>query len=195
MERLHQGQQCGEASSTVARTLSAPDIKRYKQDAFDRTVDLKPLTISTNDVVAKNAWEWSSASKSAALCPLVGHSNKAVKLPKGAMLNYKFFSSQSGDARFTLAVIPSYGATNKSMRASVSIDKATPVVCQFGEAYNSKQWKFDLWRGQALKSFYVTLPSGSHSIEIKALDDDIIIDQWILDYDVDREYYVFPVQK
>ncbi len=176
-------------------TLSAADIKHYRQDAFDRSADLKPLSVSINDVFAKNAWEWSSATKSAVLCPLVGHSNKAVKLSKGAMLNYNFYSNKSGDVRFTLAVIPSYGATNKSMRASVSIDHATPVVCQFGEAYNSKQWKLDLWRGQALKSFYATLPSGSHSIEIKALDDDIIIDQWILDYDVDREYYVFPVQK
>lgn len=101
----------------------------------------------------------------------------------------------SGDARFTIAAIPNYSAHIKSMRVSVSIDHAEPVVCQLNETYNSKQWKFDLWRGQALKSFYVTLPSGNHSIEIKALDDHVIIDQWVLDFDVDREYYVFPVSK
>ena len=31
--------------------------------------------------------------------------------------------------------------------------------------------RFDLWRGQTLKSFYVTLPGGSHNVTIKALDD------------------------
>ena len=32
-------------------------------------------------------------------------------------------------------------------------------------------------------------------IEIKALDDNVIIDQWVVDFDVDREYYVFPVSR
>lgn len=75
----------------------------------------------------------------------------------------------------------------------MSIDRAEPVICQLKEVYNSKDWKFDLWRGQTLKSFYVTLPGGTHNVTIKALDDNVMIDQWVLDYDVDREYYVFPV--
>ncbi len=186
-------------------TISASDIVKYRKDAFDRTEDLKSLSLSTSDIIAKNAWEWTTVSNAPAVngkpyeeiktAPLLGHSNKAVKLPKGASLCYNFYSNQSGDARFTLATIPGYAANNKSMRVSVSIDHAEPVVCQLQEVYNSKQWKLDLWRGQALKSFYVTLPCGNHNIEIKALDDNIIVDQWILDYDVDREYYVIPVAK
>ena len=176
-------------------TLSAADIKHYKREAFDRTEDLKSLSLSTTDVIAKNAWEWSSATGVPTLCPLLGHSNKAVKLPKGACINYRFYSTQSGDARFTLAAIPNYSATSKSMKVSVSIDHAAPIVCQLYEAMTSKQWKLDLWRGQTLKSFYATLPSGNHDIVIKALDDNIIIDQWMLDFDVDREYYMIPVSK
>lgn len=191
-------------------TLSTADINRYKQEAFDRTEDLKPLSASTNDVIARNAYEWTSKTNAPKVSgknatdilpstikptPLLGHSNKAVTLPKGASLNYNFYTNMSGDARFTLAVIPSYYANNKSMQVSVSIDHAEPVICQLHEAYNSKQWKLDFWRGQALKSFYVTLASGNHSVEIKALDDSIIVDQWILDYDVDREYYIIPVDK
>ena len=101
----------------------------------------------------------------------------------------------NGDARFTIAAMPSYSSINKSMRLSVSIDNAEPVICQLNETYNSKDWKFDLWRGQVLKSFYVTLASGNHTVDIRALDDNVIIDQWILDFDVDREYYVLPVSK
>lgn len=135
------------------------------QDAFDRTEDLKPLSLSTSDIIAKNAWEWTTTTPAPAvkgkpyepitLVPLLGHSNQAVKLPKGATLNYTFYSSQSGDARFTIAAIPSYmqdAASAQNMRVSVSIDHAAPVVCQLKEQYNSKQWKLDLWRGQALKS-------------------------------------------
>ena len=135
------------------------------------------------------------SSESIQLLSLLGHSNQAVKLPKGASLNYTFYTSQSGDARFTLAAIPNYMSGVKNMRVSVSIDHAEPVELEINEAYNGKQWKLDLWRGQTLRNFYVTLPSGNHSIEIKALDDHVILDQWILDYDVDREYYVIPVGK
>ena len=189
--------------------LSDHDVRLLKDDAFDRTEDLQDLSISTSDIIAKNAWEWTTVSyaprnknenngsnaKSIQVLPLMGHSNKAVKLAKGASLNYTFASSNLGDARFTLAVIPSYLPSTKSMKVSVSIDHAAPVVCQMVAPVNSKEWKFDLWRGQALKSFYVNLLDGYHDIEIKALDDDVIIDQWVLDFDVDREYYVFPVSK
>ena len=199
-------------------TLSTQDINILKKEAFDRTQDLKPLSTTTNDIIAKNASEWSIKTESPAaqainmansstkqttplgaesikILRFLGHSNGAVKLPKDASLSYKFYSDMSGDARFTIAAIPNYTANIKSMKVSVSIDHEEPVICQLNEIYNSKQWKLDLWRGQALKSFYVTLTSGNHSIEIKALDDNVIIDQWVLDFDVDREYYVFPVSK
>lgn len=191
----------------IPGTLPATDIKRLKADAFDRSNDLKPLSVVTDDIIAKNAWEWSKATESPlaqaevrgaekiTVRPLLGHSGKAVKLPKGASLSYDFYSEKSGDARFTIAVVPCFLNAVKDMRVSVSIDRGEPVICQLKEVYNSKDWKFDLWRGQTLKSFYVTLPGGSHNVTIKALDDNVMIDQWVLDYDVDREYYVFPVAK
>lgn len=191
----------------IPGTLPAADIKQLKVDAFDRSNDLKPLPVVTGDIIAKNAYEWSKATESPlaqaavrgaekiTVRPLLGHSGKAVKLPKGASLSYDFYCDKSGDARFTIAAIPCFLNAVKDMRVSVSINRGEPVICQLKEVYNSKDWQFDLWRGQTLKSFYVTLPGGSHNVTIKALDDNVMIDQWVLDYDVDREYYVFPVAK
>ena len=186
-------------------TLTANEIKQLKGEAFDRDQDLQPLVNFTKPIIAKNAYDYTSYTKAPVLKgqtaqdielkPLLGHSNKAVKLPKGASLRYRFASSQLGDARFTLAVIPGYLSNTKDMRVSVSIDNAEPVVCQMMEDTRSKDGKFGIWRGQVLKSFYVTLLDGYHTIDIKALDDNVIIDQWALDFDVDREYYVFPVLK
>ena len=186
-------------------TLRANEIKSLMSDAFNRNTDFLSLSTYTNDIIAKNAYEWQKGynapqsqgmdAERIRLIPLLGHSNKAVKLPKGATLNYTFYSRNGGDARFTLAVIPCYLDNQKNMRVSVSIDRAEPVVCQMKEIFNSKEWKFDHWRGQSLKNFYVTLSSGNHTIEIKALDDNVIIDQWVVDFDVDREYYVFPVSR
>lgn len=181
-------------------TLSTQEIARYKQDAFDRSTDLKPFTPSAvSDIIARNASQWTTASPAkdgtpATLIPLTGHSNQAVSLPKGASLNYVVSTRLDGDARFTIAALPLYSATKGDVRVSVSIDHAEPVVCSLKNTYNSTAWKEDLWRGQVQKSFYTTLGKGSHSIEIQALDDHVILDQWALDMDVDRAYYMMPVE-
>ena len=68
------------------------------QDAFDRNQDLQPLVTFTKNITAKNAYDWTNAFQAPAakgetaekiqLKPLLGHSNNAVKLPKGAILRY-----------------------------------------------------------------------------------------------------------
>ena len=185
-------------------TLSNAEIKECLKDAFDRTEDLKPLSYSqTKDIIAKNAYQWTSTSLGdnkhndgvgITTIPLLGHSIKAVALPQGASLNYVVNSDAEGDARFTIASIPDYQNEKSDLRVSVSIDHAEPVVISLKDAYNHSTWKMDIWRGQTRKSFFTTLSKGNHTVEIKALDDNIILDQWVLDFDVDRAYYVFPTQ-
>lgn len=46
----------------------------------------------------------------------------------------------------------------------------------------------------ALKNFPMTLSKGQHRLEIKALDDHILIDQWMVDFKKDRKFYVIPVR-
>jgi hypothetical protein len=48
-------------------------------------------------------------------------------------------------------------------------------------------------RGQALKQTPVKVSTkGKHTLKIKALDDHIIADQWMLDFKKDRRFYVIP---
>lgn len=196
---------------TLPGKLTDKEVKLYVQDAFDRNEDLQPLTYAQLKYYSSmNACQWNkiyqtvkadenkqAASQQAAvtLIPFLGHSQKAVLLAKGTTLRYGIDTDASGDARFTLAAIPDYANNLGDRRVSVSIDKATPVIISLKDAYKQKDWKFDIWRGQILKNFFVTLGEGYHTIEIKALDDNVILDQWALDFDVDREYYVIPVKK
>lgn len=190
------------AAPALPGTLSNAEIKECLKDAFDRTEDLKPLTYSqTKDIIAKNAYQWTSTSlgdkhhtEVITTLPFLGHSMKAVALPQGASLNYVVNSEVEGDARFTIAAIPDYQNLKGDMRVSVSIDHAEPVIISLKDNYNHSDWKMDVWRGQTRKSFFTTLSKGNHSFEIKALDDHIILDQWALDFDVDREYYIFPTK-
>ena len=113
---------------------------------------------------------------------------------KGAILKYVVNTDMEGDARFTIGAIPDYTNQKGDMRISIMIDDQEPVTISLKDAYNHNNWKMDIWRGQTRKSFFTTLKKGNHVVEIKALDDHIILDQWILDFDVDREYYVIPVR-
>ena len=180
-------------------TMTSKEIKECLKNAFNRSEDLKPLSYSmTKDVIAKNANQWISTVPSAdadiSTLPYVGHSMKAVALPKGATLKYVVNSDMEGDARFTLASIPDYENNQGDMQVSISIDQQEPVIISLKETYKHSNWKMDVWRGQTRKSFYTTLTRGNHTVEIKALDNHIILDQWILDFDVDREYYMIPVK-
>ncbi len=194
-KHLMNATELGITPPTIPGTLRSSEVTRYLRDAFDRTEDLKPLSSQTQDIIAKNAYEWSKTSGTdITLIPLLGHSNKAVELSRGASLKYTFYCDKEGDARFTIAAIPNYTNSKGEMRVSIRIDNGDPVICSLKEAYNSKEWKLNVWRGQVQKSFYTTLNYGNHDIEIKALDDHVIVDQWILDFDVDREYYMIPTE-
>ena len=177
-------------------TMTAAEIRKSLQDAFDRSEDLKPLSYALiKDVIAKNAYQWTSATQSnIQLLPFTGHSTQAVSMNKGAILKYVVNTDMEGDARFTIGAIPDYTNQKGDMRISVMIDDQEPITISLKDAYNHTNWKMDIWRGQTRKSFFTTLKKGNHVVEIKALDDHIILDQWILDFDVDREYYVIPVR-
>lgn len=174
--------------------LSNEQISQYKQEAFDRETDLRPLRAMSNDIIAKNAYEWNSTSgkQPVTLLPLSGHSNQCVLLPKESTLHYTFSILKGGDARFTLASLPDYSGNKGNQQVSIRIDQGEPVVISLHDDYNSSSWKSDIWRGQTLKSIFITLEKGDHTIDITSLDDSVILDQWVLDFDVDREYYAIP---
>ena len=62
------------------------------------------------------------------------------------------------------------------------------------EPFRSEQWKLNVLRGQAIKNMPVKMQKGKHRLTIKALDNHVVVDQWMLDFNKDRQFYVFPVK-
>ena len=125
---------------------------------------------------------------------MLGHSMQAVSLPKGGELVYEFDSPIEGDAVLRTAMIPTQPSDKGDLRYEVRIDDQTPVVISLKEPYRSEQWKKNVLRGQALKKTPIRLTKGSHKLYIKALDDHIIVDQWMVDFNKEREFYVIPIK-
>ncbi len=164
-------------------------------EQIDKYSDARPAAspLQADDAIVRNACDYSSASEGTHTVEMLGHSMKAVALPKGGEANYTF-QSKEGDATLFLALIPMQAMDKGDIRFSVSIDGGTPTVYTLKEKYRSEQWKLNVLRGQALRKMAVKLAGGEHTLTIKALDDHIVLDQWMIGYDMPAQWYVFPVK-
>ena len=149
-------------------------------------------TLDWRDAIAHNAADYDSASPDCQPIQMLGHSMNAVAVPKGSEIAFHFDALQEGDALLYTAMIPTQPNDNGDLRYTVQIDDAPPVAISLKEKFRSEFWKLSVLRGQALKQTPVKLSKGRHILKIKALDDHIICDQWMIDFKTDRKFYVIP---
>ncbi len=144
-------------------------------------------------VVASNAISYSNVKGKTTPVGMLGHSMNAVALEKGSSLMYDFETLADGDGVIRVAVIPTHAIDGKDVRFSVSVDGSKPEVFSLKEPFRSERWKENVLRGQAVRSVPVSLKAGKHTLEIKALDDNIVVDQWMWDPNPNRKFYLFPI--
>lgn len=149
---------------------------------------------SAGPYIARNACQYDNSTSPCKVIDMLGHSMQAVSLPKGGELMYNFESPVEGDAVLRTALIPTQPSDRGDLRYEVRIDNQPPVIISLKEPYRSEQWKQNVLRGQALKQTPIHLTKGSHKLYIKALDDHIIVDQWMVDFNKERQFYVIPIR-
>ena len=177
--------------------FNPPTLPYLPEDLTLKAPALKESTPAGNDFVAKNAYSYSQASDGCQPIQMLGHSMNAVSIPKGSELIYEFESplplEGQGEAVLYTAMIPTQPNDKGDLRYQVQLDNEEPVVISLKEKYRSDFWKLSVLRGQALKQTPVKLSKGMHTLRLKALDDHIIADQWMVDFKKDRKFYVIPV--
>ena len=167
---------------------TSEEIARYNKP------DTRQYPIDTDGATVCNACDYTDATAGVQKIQMLGHSMNAVSVPKGCSLTYEFNLTEPLKGVLRTAVIPTQANDKGDIRYSVSIDAAEPMVYSLKEPYRSERWKQNVMRGQALRTLDVDLSKGRHTLTITALDDHIIIDQWMLDPKADRKFYVFPVK-
>ena len=154
----------------------------------------KSLTDIKNDsFIAANACNFNKATAGATPVQSLGHSMNAVSLPKGGSLTYEFESPWEGEAVLRTAVIPTQPNDKGDIRFSVSIDGGQPQIFSYKEKFRSDAWKENVMRGQAIRNTTHTLAKGKHTLVITALDNHVVVDQWMLDFKPQRSFYLFPL--
>lgn len=151
--------------------------------------------LKQDGAIARNAADYQKATGKLEVVDMLGHSMKAVALSKGESLIYDFETVKEGDALLKVALIPAQPNDKGDLRFSVSVDGAEPTVFSLKEPFRSERWKLNVLRGQAVRDLKLEgLKAGSHTLVIKALDAHVVVDQWMIDYDLNRKFYLFPVK-
>ncbi|MDR1632517.1 MAG: glycosyl hydrolase 115 family protein [Dysgonamonadaceae bacterium] len=164
--------------------FEAPDRRSQEEVAVGQ--------VRNDNYIATNACNFTESSSQVEVIEMLGHSMKAVNLPKGGSLTYAFETGQEGEAVLRTALIPTQSNDRGDLRFSVRIDDEEPQVISLKEPFRSEQWKRNVLRGQAVKTTKHHLKKGKHTLTITALDNHIVVDQWMLDFDAERKFYVFP---
>ena len=153
------------------------DAAPRKLPVFDDVRAKLNGTKETAPVVCWNACDYETASTGARVIQMLGHSMKAVALPKDGTLTYRLDIANEGDYTIVTSLIPTQPNDNGDLRFSVSVDDGEETVYSLKEPFRSERWKQNVLSGQTRRETKVHLAKGIHRLTIRALDDHIVVDQ------------------
>jgi hypothetical protein len=159
---------------------------------FGKVRTMLPQHPSVGRFIARNACDYQQGKGTT--IQMLGHSMNAVNIPKDNELVYEFESVYEGDAVLYTAMIPTQPNDKGDLRYQVQLDNQQPIVISLKEPYRSEPWKQNVLRCQALKKTPINVSKGQHTLKVKALDNHIIMDQWMIDFNPNRQFYIIPTQ-
>ena len=168
-------------------TLSENEIRQYDNYVHSDT------PMPALKAIASTAASYSQASKGTRIVNMLGRSMKAVTLNAGDSLTYRFTTGTIGGT-LRLAFIPTHALDGGMSQAEVRIDGGAPRTVIVTDGTRSERWMKGVLRGQALVNLPVALDPGAHTLTIKALSDHMALDEWMIDDDSERQFYVFPIE-
>ena len=156
------------AAPTLPDQLSEDEINRYGKNEEYRA------QINTNDCIARNAADYTTATGNVETIPLLGNSACAVVLGKDGQLNYRFNAAKAGKAVLRIALVTECSAIGDAAPLfSINIDG------------NEKTY--------SRQELSISIPAGIHTLSIKALKNHLVIDQWMIDFNPQRPFFRYPI--
>lgn len=135
-----------------------------------------------------------SKSKNVTSIQNIGHSGSAALLSQNnGGVEYQFECHNSGEVSVRIGFVPQHRSGSKDIRYSVSIDSQEPQIVTINSDFLSDKWSENTLRNQILSSTkHIISRKDVHNIRIKSLDEDICIDQIMVDFEVERDFYLIP---
>lgn len=121
---------------------------------------------------------------------LLGHTSRAVSLPKGETLSHTFnfdglassdttIHTSSVRAKVIVSLVPTHPVDQADMALMVDLDGVETNFFLLREPFRSEAWKEHVLNNEMVCQLpIVNLSKGSHTITIKAMDSHIVVD-WV----------------
>ena len=158
------------------------DFKPRKLPVFNRVERKEATTPMIQERSAIYQWNGMDASKGNFIGHEgLGYAGRAAGILMGKALTFSFSDWKADVVEVEVRLLPNHPVHGTQLRFSVSIDGAEPKVISYETKGRSEEWKENVLRNQAIRK--IVLPvSGkkSHQLEIKALDEGVVLDQVML---------------
>jgi len=166
---------------------TAEEIEKYALN------DTSSYPIKTEGAIVLNACQYDKATAGVKTIQMLGHSMKAVSIPKGGNISFDITLTEAMNGVLYTAAIPTQANDKGDIRYKVTINDQTETY-SLKEPFRSERWKLNVLRGQSLRTMEINLPAGTYTLTIEALDEHIILDQLMLDPQKGRKFYTFPIK-
>ena len=110
----------------------------------------------------------------------LGYEGGAAEIREGMEAHYSFTLPNVGSdsVDIELHLLPTHPDALKRLQVEVAFDQCEPVVCDYATHGRSEEWKRNVLRSQAIRTVKFPLAgNGRHSIKVKALSGNVILDQ------------------
>ena len=158
------------------------DFKPRKLPVFNRVERKEATTPMIQERSAIYQWNGMDASKGNFIGHEgLGYAGRAAGILMGKALTFSFSDWKADVVEVEVRLLPNHPVHGTQLRFSVSSDGAEPKVISYETKGRSEEWKENVLRNQAIRK--IVLPvSGkkSHQLEIKALDEGVVLDQVML---------------
>ena len=158
------------------------DFKPRKLPVFNRVERKEATTPMIQERSAIYQWNGMDASKGNFIGhECLGYAGRAAGILMGKALTFSFSDWKADVVEVEVRLLPNHPVHGTQLHFSVSIDGAEPKVISYETKGRSEEWKENVLRNQAIRK--IVLPvSGkkSHQLEIKALDEGVVLDQVML---------------
>lgn len=145
-----------------------------------RTSVMEPMKEEQDILYKWNALECSSGSF--VPCEGLGYEGKAVNILKGKCIRFDFSRVNLDSVSVELYFLPSHPVEGEHLRFTVTLDGKETSPIHYETKGHSEEWKENVLRNQAYRRVVLPILSDfeNHCLEIKALDEGVVLDQLIL---------------
>lgn len=159
------------------------DYQPRKLPPFNRVnheESVTPLVEYKAPLFAFNGTQYAKTTAEQSIAYDLGYENKVLEMQQGSTVSFALENLPTDSITVEVRLLPNHPVKSEKLRFGIALDDAGTEEFAYETYGRSEEWKLNVLSNQAIRR--VTLPVGNQSamLNIKAIDEGIVIDQIII---------------